>query len=67
MKKRKLLFALTLALALPAHAQTFPYQDPSLSSLVRARDLCSRLTLEEKSKLMRNGSPAIPRLEYSSV
>lgn len=62
MKKRKLLFALTLALALPAHAQTFPYQDPSLSSLVRARDLCSRLTLEEKSKLMRNGSPAIPRL-----
>jgi len=43
-------------------AQTFSYQDPSLSPLERAKDLCSRLTLEEKAMLMLDESPAIPRL-----
>ena len=39
-----------------------PYQNPELSPEVRAKDLLSRLTLEEKAKLMEHGSPAIPRL-----
>lgn len=39
-----------------------PYQNTNLSSLERARDLCSRLTLQEKVSLMQDNSPAIPRL-----
>jgi len=39
-----------------------PYQNPNLSAEERAADLCSRLTIEEKAKLMMNGSEAIPRL-----
>ena len=45
-----------------AAAQTLPYQNPHLSARERAVDLCSRLTLEEKAKLMLDESPAIPRL-----
>ena len=47
---------------LQVSAQNFPYQDPSLSAKERAKDLCSRLTLEEKTMLMLDESPAIPRL-----
>ena len=43
-------------------AQSYPYQDSSLSFEQRAADLCSRLTLDEKISLMQNASPAIPRL-----
>lgn len=43
-------------------AQQFPYQNPALSSDDRAKDLLSRLTLEEKASLMFDQSPAIPRL-----
>ena len=44
-------------------AQSFyPYQNPDLSAKERAKDLCSRLTLEEKAMLMLDESPAIPRL-----
>ncbi len=43
-------------------AQQFPYQNPDLSAIERAKDLCSRLTLEEKAQLMLDESPAIPRL-----
>lgn len=43
-------------------AQMLPYQNPNLSAEERAEDLCNRLTLEEKTKLMMNGSPAIERL-----
>ena len=43
-------------------AQNLPYQNPNLSAKERAKDLCSRLTLEEKAKLMLDESPAIPRL-----
>ena len=43
-------------------AQTLPYQNPALSAQERAKDLCSRLTLEEKAQLMLDESPAIPRL-----
>ena len=46
----------------PIKAQTYPYQNPNLSARERAVDLCSRLTLDEKAKLMLDESPAIPRL-----
>lgn len=46
----------------PAAAQVgqFPYQNPELSAQERAEDLLSRLTPEQKIKLMMNDSPAIP-------
>ena len=47
---------------LQVSAQIFPYQNPQLSAQERAKDLCSRLTLEEKAMLMLDESPAIPRL-----
>ena len=43
-------------------AQTYPFQNSSLSAEARADDLLGRLTLEEKTKLMMDSSPAIPRL-----
>ncbi len=42
--------------------KTLPYQNPNLSAEVRARDLLSRLTLEQKVSLMMNDSRAIPEL-----
>ena len=60
---------LTIAAAIAAMASmtsraddTFPYQNPQLSADERAADLCSRLTTDEKVKLMMNSSPAIERL-----
>lgn len=49
-------------LSTPAIAQKLPYQDPNLGSEERAKDLISRLTLEEKASLLFDQSPAIPRL-----
>jgi beta-glucosidase len=43
-------------------AQQYPFQNPDLSSEERAKDLISRLTLEEKAILMCDQSDAIPRL-----
>lgn len=55
--------ALLLLFATMLQAQSLlPYQNPQLSPAERARDLCSRLTLDEKEKLMMNSSPAIERL-----
>ncbi len=45
-----------------ASAQEYPFQNPNLSSEERAKDLISRLTLEEKAALMCDQSDAIPRL-----
>jgi len=42
--------------------EMLPYQNPALSPRERAEDLCARLTLEEKTALMMDRSPAIPRL-----
>ena len=42
--------------------QQLPYQNPNLSSEERAKDLISRLTLEEKAALMCDVSDAVPRL-----
>jgi len=44
------------------NAQKYPYQNSSLSSEERAKDLISRLTLEEKAALMCDQSDAVPRL-----
>lgn len=63
MKKRKLIIAFIFtACAMQAGAQSLPYQNPDLTAEQRADDLLKRLTLEEKTRLMMNGSPAIPRL-----
>ena len=60
--KTKLLFSLAMAATLSLHAQQLPFQNTSLSNEQRVDDLMKRLTLEEKTKLMMNGSPAIERL-----
>ena len=39
------------------------YKDESLSFEERARDLVSRMTLEEKASQMVYNAPAIPRLD----
>ena len=60
---KKLLLTTLLMLGTSAlWAQMLPYQNPNLSAEQRAEDLISRLTLEEKTKLMMDTSPAIPRL-----
>jgi beta-glucosidase len=46
-----------------AYAQkSFPFQNPDLPVEQRVDDLVSRMTLEEKTSQMMNGSDAIPRL-----
>ncbi|MBR5687826.1 MAG: glycoside hydrolase family 3 C-terminal domain-containing protein [Prevotella sp.] len=62
MKKHSITLLIGVIFTLTANAQDYPYQNPNLSAAERAADLCSRLTLEEKTQLMRNASPAIPRL-----
>jgi len=60
--RRTLILTTILSATLTAAAQTLPYQNPNLTAHERAVDLCSRLTLDEKAKLMLDESPAIPRL-----
>ena len=60
--KNSFLAIVVLMMCQTMTAQTLPYQNPSLSAKERAKDLCSRLTLEEKAQLMLDESPAIPRL-----
>lgn len=60
--EKRLLIALSFLLSANLWAQTMPYQNPNLSSEERAKDLISRLTLEEKASLMLDESAAIPRL-----
>ena len=60
--KKLLSILFSLGLSLSATAQLLPYCTPDLSARERARDLLSRLTLEEKARLMLDESPAIPRL-----
>ncbi len=56
------LFLIGLCSIMSLSAQQFPFRNPSLSSTERAKDLISRLTLEEKAALMCDQSDAIPRL-----
>lgn len=60
--KKLLSILFSLGLSLSVTAQLLPYCNPDLSPRERARDLLSRLTLEEKARLMLDESPAIPRL-----
>lgn len=48
--------------AISLFCQQYPYQNPDLPTEIRAKDLISRLTLEEKATLMCDQSDAIPRL-----
>ena len=43
-------------------AQQYPFQNPKFNSEERAKDLISRLSIEEKATLMCDQSDAIPRL-----
>jgi len=61
MRLKTVLFIL-LALPIWVSGQQYPFQDPSLSSEDRAKDLISRLTVEEKAALLCDQSDAIPRL-----
>jgi len=45
-----------------AESENYPFMDPSLSPEERARDLVSRMTLEEKAAQMYDKAAAIPRL-----
>jgi beta-glucosidase len=56
------LLIITLSLSTSSFGQQLPYKNPDLSSEERAKDLISRLTLEEKATLMCDVSDAIPRL-----
>jgi beta-glucosidase len=46
-------------------ADSSPYHDPNLSPEIRAKDLVSKMTLEEKVLQMQSNAPAIPRLGVS--
>ena len=61
MRKALLLTAALFVCAISL-AQTYPFQDKSLSPEERAEDLISRLTIEEKTGLTINASLAVPRL-----
>ncbi|MWB93122.1 glycoside hydrolase family 3 protein [Flavobacterium sp. GA093] len=56
------LYIISLLSFFSLQAQEYPFKNPSLSSTERAKDLISRLTLEEKAALMCDQSDAIPRL-----
>ena len=66
MKLQSFLIAAALTISCGVKAQTMlPYNNPLLSAEERAKDLCSRLTLEEKTKLMMDRSQEIKRLGIS--
>ncbi len=46
--------------------ELLPYQNQNLSHSERARDLVSRMTLDEKAEQMTNEAPALPRLGIES-
>lgn len=59
MKLKSILLGLSLATLMQAQ---LPYQNPALSSEERAKDLLSRLTLQEKATLMCDQSDPVPRM-----
>ncbi len=56
------LLLLFLFIPVPIFGQQYPYQNSSLNSEERSKDLISRLTIDEKASLMCDQSDAIPRL-----
>ena len=66
MNKIKLFITLFACAAITtANAQTYPYKDTSLSFHERAKDLVSRMTLEEKINQVGHQTLAISRLGVS--
>ena len=61
MIKPKITLIAAMAWSMVAFAQTYPYQDESLSFHERAKDLVSRLTLDEKIQQMGHRTPSINR------
>lgn len=65
--KKQLITTLMALFTMGAGAQNIlPYQNPNLSPEERADDLIGRLTIEEKTALMMDQSPAIERLGIPS-
>lgn len=65
--KKQLITTLMALFTMGAEAQNMlPYQNPNLSPEERADDLIGRLTIEEKTALMMDQSPAIERLGIPS-
>ncbi|MCI7400432.1 MAG: glycoside hydrolase family 3 C-terminal domain-containing protein [Prevotella sp.] len=65
--KKQLITTFMALFTMGAGAQNMlPYQNPNLSPEERADDLISRLTIEEKTALMMDQSPAIERLGIPS-
>ena len=60
--KKELVLIVSFLFSIGLWGQQYPFQNPSLSSEERAKDLISRLTLEEKAALLCDVSEAIPRL-----
>ncbi len=60
--KRTIIITMSLVLASALWGQQYPFQNPALPSEERAKDLVTRLTLDEKAILMCDVSEAIPRL-----
>ncbi len=60
--KKKIITIAMLFASINLPGQQLPFQNPNLSSEERAKDLISRLSLEEKAALMCDVSVAIPRL-----
>ena len=60
----RVILALVIFVSLGSVAQTKPpaYLDPSLPAAVRAHDLVSRMTLDEKASQLEDWAVAIPRL-----
>ncbi len=62
MKTQFILYCFLQAAAIQINAQSPIYLNTKLPAEVRAKDLVSRLSLEEKVQQMTNAAPAIPRL-----
>ncbi|MBO5887401.1 MAG: glycoside hydrolase family 3 protein, partial [Bacteroidaceae bacterium] len=60
---RFLLAGVVVICCCAAQARRYPYQNPQLTPKERAKDLCRRLTLEEKVGLMMNYSHPVERLD----
>lgn len=56
------IIGISISFSTLAQSYSYPFQNPSLSFSERAKDIISRLTLEEKVAQMLNSAPAIPRL-----
>lgn len=61
-RKKTIMMCFTLALGLQVGAQDYPFRDTRLSREERVSDLISRLTIDEKAKLLMHYSPAVDRL-----